>query len=282
LTLPAQPEKVGVLRMNPFSIVSDLWRNRHLVWQFTLRSVEIRHRGSHLGLVWSVLTPLLTFGLYLFVFSYVFHGSFHVLPNESRLDFALGLFLGLSIVGLVNEVIATSPMMIFTQPNFVKKVVFPLEILPVAGVGASIFHFCISISLGVLGIACLGPGLTWSALWLPVIIIPVVLFAFGLGWFFSALGVFLRDLGQAAAFFCQVLVYASAVMYSSKIVPHTAWIFLRLNPILHAVELSRNAILWHRPLDLIYLAYLYAFGITAFVLGSAFFRKLKPTFADVL
>jgi len=268
--------------MNPFRIVANLWRHNHLVWQFTLRSVEMRHKGSHLGLIWSFLTPLLTFGLYLFVFSVIFHGHFGVIPNETHLDFALALFIGLSIVQLVNEVIAISPMLIFTQPNFVKKVVFPLEILPVAGVGASVFHFGIALALAIAGVAFFGPGLTWSALWIPVIIAPVILLAFGVGWFASALGVFLRDIGQAAAFFGQVLVYASAVMYSSGTVPHRVWIFLRLNPILHAVELSRNALLWHRPVDLIYLAYLYVFGITAFVLGSVFFQKLKPTFADVL
>ena len=216
------------------------------------------------------------------VFGIIFGGKFGVLPNETRLDYALGLFIGLSIMGLVCEVIAISPALIVTQPNFVKKVVFPLEILPVAGVGASIFHFLISLGLAILGVALLGPGLTWSALWVPVIMVPVVLIAFGFGWFASALGVFLRDIGQTAAFFGQALTYASAVFYSHKIIPHKAWMFMRLNPLLHAVELSRNALLWHRPLNLIYLAYLYAFGITAFVLGSAFFNKLKPTFADVL
>ena len=98
----------------------------------------------------------------------------------------------------------------------------------------------------------------------------------------AALGVFLRDIGQAAQFFGQVLMYASAVMYSVRIIPHAVWIFMRLNPLLQAVELSRDALLWHRPLNSIHLAYLYGFGIAAFILGSAFFQKLKPTFADVL
>ena len=173
-------------------------------------------------------------------------------------------------------------MLITSQPNFVKKVVFPLEILPVASVGASVFHFSISFALAIAGVALAGPGLAWSALWVPVILFPVVLIAFGLAWFASALGVFLRDLGQAAQFFAQVLIYASGVFYSHRIVPHAAWMVLRLNPLFHAVELSRDALLWHRPLNLIYLAYLYAFGFTAFVLGSAFFRRMKPSFADVL
>jgi lipopolysaccharide transport system permease protein len=253
-----------------------------LIWQFTLRNIEIRHKGSYLGLVWSVLTPLLSFALYMFVFGYVFGGKYGVVPKETHLDYALGLFVSLAIMNLVVEVTSTSPLIIVTQPNFVKKVVFPLEILPVASVGASLFHFLISMSLAVLGVAIAGPGLSWSALWVPVIVLPVVLISFGIAWFASALGVFLRDIGQAAQFFGQVLIYASAVFYSHRIVPPVAWIFLRLNPLLHAVELARAALLWHRPLPLAYLAYLYGFGIAAFVLGAAFFQKLKPTFADVL
>jgi len=267
---------------NSGSIGAGLWRNRQLIWQFTLRNVEIRHKGSHLGLLWSVLTPLLSFGLYLFVFGYIFGGKYNVIAAETRMDYALGLFISLAILNLVVETTTTSPLLIVSQPNFVKKVVFPLEVLPVASVGAAVFHFLISMSLGILGVAFAGPGLSWSALWMPVVILPVILIAFGLAWFASALGVFLRDIGQAAQFFSQVLVYASAVFYSHRIVPHSVWIFLRLNPLIHAVELSRNALLWQRPIDLGYLAYLYAFGFAAFILGAVFFRKLKPTFADVL
>jgi lipopolysaccharide transport system permease protein len=252
------------------------------VWQFTLRNIEIRHKGSHLGLLWSLLSPLLTFGLYMFVFGVVFGGRYGVVANESHIDYALGLFVSLAILQLVVEVTATSPLLIISQPNFVKKVVFPLEILPVASVGASVFHFAISFVLAIAGIALAGPGLAWSALWIPVILLPVVLIAFGVAWFASALGVFLRDIGQAAQFFGQVLIYASAVFYSHRIVPHQAWVFLRLNPLVHAVELTRGVLLWHQPMDNASLAYLYAFGIAAFTGGSAFFGRLKPAFADVL
>lgn len=280
--MPSSPSQPRPVFFNPSRIVAGLWKNRDLAWQFTLRNIEVRHKGSYLGFFWSLLTPLLTFGLYMLVFGFIFRGRFGVVPHETRSEFALALFIGISIVQLVVEVIATSPMMIVAQPNFVKKVVFPLEILPVAGVGASVFHFFIALAIAVLGVALAGGGLSWSACLIPVIMLPVVLLAFGLGWMIAALGVFLRDIGQAAQFFGQVLMYASAVMYSVRIIPHAVWIFMRLNPLLQAVELSRDALLWHRPLNSIHLAYLYGFGIAAFILGSAFFQKLKPTFADVL
>ncbi len=110
----------------PFAFVRDLWRHRELLWQFSLREVELRHRGSHLGLIWSLLNPLLMLSLYVFVFGYIFGGRFGVLPNETRMDFALGVFLGLSIFQFLAETLSAAPNLIVVNPNFVKKVVFPL------------------------------------------------------------------------------------------------------------------------------------------------------------
>jgi lipopolysaccharide transport system permease protein len=264
------------------SSVGDLWRHRELLWQFTVRSVEVRHKGSHLGLIWSFLNPLLNLGLYVFIFGYVFGGKFGVLPNETRMDFALGVLIGLAIFQLLAEVIGLSPTTIVMQPNFVKKVVFPLEILPAANVGASIFHFFISLALVALGVAFLGRGLSWSWLWLPVIVFPVILLSVGLAWLIASLGVFFRDIGQATQFFTQVLMYASAVFYSPKILPSAAWQFLRFNPALLAIEQARNVVLWHQPLNEYHLAFLYLSGLAVFGLGHTVFSRLKPAFADVL
>ncbi|MES1180990.1 MAG: ABC transporter permease, partial [Verrucomicrobiota bacterium] len=259
-----------------------LWRNRELARQFTLRQIELRHKGSHLGLFWSLLNPLLMLGLYLFVFGYILGGRFGVSPHETRADFALGIFIGLSIVHLLAEVIGSSPSNIVAQPNFVKKVVFPLEILPLASVGASVFHFLISIGLVMFGIVIFGPGLSWAALWVPVIVLPVVLTALGMAWFISALGVFFRDIGQITQFLTVVLMYASAVFYSAHRLPPIAWMFLRFNPLLHAIELTRNALLWHLPISGLHLLFLYVCGVLWFAAGHAFFVRLKPAFADVL
>ena len=268
--------------MRSSSFPFDLWRHRELLWQFTLRNIELRHKGSYLGFIWTVLSPLLILALYVFVFGYIFGGSFAEGPNETKIDFALGLFTGLSIIQLLAEVIGISPTIIVTQPNFVKKVVFPLEILPAASVGASVFHFLISIALVALGVATVGPGLSWSALWLPVIILPVVLLALGLAWLISSLGVFFRDIGQVAPVLTQGLMYASAIFYSPHIIKGTAWTILRCNPCLHAAALARNALLWHQAMDVGPLAFLYASGIALCWTGHTAFRRMKPAFADVL
>lgn len=270
-------------RFLPFA--SDLWVHRDLLWQFTLRNVELRHKGSHLGLVWSFLNPLLLLALYILVFGYIFGGSFGVLPDETRLDFGLGIFFGLTLFHFVSEVLGLSPTLIVGNPNFVKKVVFPLEILPAASVLGAVFHMLISLGLLLAGVVFLGPGLTMNALWLPVILLPMVLLMLGIGWFLSALGVFFRDIGQAMQFLTMALMFSSAVFYSAQkivVASPAAWTFLRFNPMLLAIELCRDAGLWGRPLNLNHLSYLYLAGFAACYLGHLAFRRMKPAFADVL
>ena len=267
-------------RLLPFA--ADLWVHRELLWQFTLRNVELRHKGSHLGLVWSFLNPVLMLGLYVLVFGYIFGGKFGVLPNETRVDYALGIFLGLTLFHFVAEVLGISPSIIVGNPNFVKKVVFPLEILPAANVGGAVFHMLISLALVFLSLLIFGTNLSAGVLWLPVIILPLILLALGVAWIISALGVFLRDIGQVMQFLSMALMFSSAVFYSAQRIPAAAWVFMRFNPILLAIELARDAALWNRPLNSHHLAYLYAAGLAACWLGHLAFRRMKPAFADVI
>ncbi len=267
-------------RLVPFA--ADLWTHRELLWQFTLRNVELRHKGSHLGLIWSLLNPLLMLGLYVLMFGYVFGGSFGAKTGETKMDYALGVFMGLTLFHLLAEVLGISPTVVVSNPNFVKKVVFPLEILPAAAVGAACFHMLISLGLVLLSALFFGAGLTSGSFWLPIIVLPVVLLCLGMSWFFSALGVFFRDIGQVMQFLTMTLMFGSAVFNSANRFPAAAWMFLRFNPILLAIELARNAALWERPLNLHHLFYLYGLSLTVCYLGHIFFRRMKPAFADVL
>jgi len=266
-------------RLLPFA--TDLWTHRELLWQFTLRNVELRHKGSHLGLIWSFLNPLLMLGLYVLVFGYIFGGSFGVLPNETRVDYALGIFLGLTLFHFVSEVLGLAPSIIVGNPNFVKKVVFPLEILPAANVGGAVIHMLISLGLVLLSMLLLGSGFSPGVLWLPVIILPLVLLSLGVAWLVSALGVFFRDISQVVQFISMALLWASAVFFSAQKYP-AAWVYLRFNPVLLAIDLARDAVLWNRPLHLHHLAYLYAVSFVACYLGHLAFRRMKPAFADVI
>jgi lipopolysaccharide transport system permease protein len=266
-------------RLAPFA--ADLWQQRELLWQFTLRNVELRHKGSHLGLIWSFLNPLLLLSLYVMVFGYIFNGKFGVIPGETRADYALGIFLGLTLFHFLSEVLGLAPSLIVGNPNFVKKVVFPLEILPAAAVGAAFFHLLISLALALICLALFGIALTPALLWLPVIILPLIPLALGVAWLFSALGVFFRDIGQLVQFLAMALMWCSGVFYSAQKYP-AAWVYLRYNPLLLAIDLMRDAALWGRPLHYPHLAYLYACGLAFCYLGHLVFRKMKPAFADVI
>ncbi len=270
------------MSFSPIAFITDLWRHRELLWQFSQREVQLRHKGSHLGLIWSLLNPLLMLSLYVFVFGYIFNGRFGMLANETRVDYALGVFLGLSIFQFLAETISVAPSLIVANPNFVKKVVFPLEILPAASVSAAVFHLLISLTLVLLGVGFFGQGLTVGVLWLPLIILPIALLALGLAWIIAALGVFLRDIGQITQFLTMVLMYASAVFYPAHKIPAAVWQILRFNPLLLAVEQCRNAVLWNQAVSLRHLAYLYLVGLGMCYFGHLIFRRLKPAFADVL
>lgn len=267
-------------RLAPF--LADLWQHRELLWQFTLRNVELRHKGSHLGLIWSFLNPLLLLGLYVLVFGFINKGSFGVRPDETRVDFGLGVFFGLTLFHFAAEVLAGAPLTITGQPNFVKKVVFPLEVLPAAGVGAAVIHLLIGLALVVAGVLAFGGGGGAGLLWLPVIVAPLVLLFLGAAWFCAALGVFLRDLGQLLQFLTLVLMFSSALFFSARSIPPPIWAVLRFNPLLLAIEQSRNAALWHEPVNLAHVGYLWAVGLAACYAGHAVFRRLKPAFADVI
>jgi lipopolysaccharide transport system permease protein len=268
---------------NPLTPFVLLWRHRDLLDQFTRRTIEQRHKGSALGLLWAVLNPLLLLLLYSFVFGHVMGVKFHRIPNETDYDYPLGLFLGLVFYQFLAEILTLSPIAIVTQPNFVKKVVFPLEILPVATVGASAFTAAISLGLALLGVLLFGGGLHLHAFWLLAIIPPIGLIGLGCAWFLSAFGVFVRDTANAMPFLSQVLIYTSSVFFSLALMQSSkAWWILRLNPLLWAVEESRCAVLWRLPISTKSLVFLWMSGIVISFFGYLFFHKTRPGFADVL
>jgi len=264
-----------------------LARRRDLLWQFTVRAIEMKHRGSYLGMLWAVLNPLLMLGLYVFVFSTIFGGRFNALPDETKMDYALGLFLGLVFFNVLSETLGVAPTLVVSNTNLVKKVVFPLEILPLAQLGASWFNFLINGVLLLAGIATLGRGFTLHGLMcLPVIILPHLLLTIGLGWLLAALGVFFRDIQHVVQFVAQIILYASAIFYSPQLIQKApwpwAWEILKWNPLLHTVDLARDALLWQHPIDRHHLLFTYLAGGAAFVLGGWCFKKLQPAFADVI
>jgi len=266
-------------------LLNTLLKRHELLWQFLVRNIKSRHKGSILGAVWIIINPLLMLCLYVFAFGVVFGGRFTDSAEETTLDYALGVFLGLAVMGMISGVIGTAPSVIVNHPNFVKKVVFPLEILPTAMVGALAYDLIISFCLCCLGVVFWGPGLLPSILFTPVILFPIFLISLGLSWFFSSLGVFIRDISHLGSFLSLALLYSSGIFYSAQKAEEMApgfWVFLKWNPVLQIVDNLRQVILWGESPNWIFVIYAWAFGVFTLLLGGWFFNRLRPSFADVL
>jgi lipopolysaccharide transport system permease protein len=258
-------------------------RKRDLWWQFTVRAVESRYRGSYFGVLWAVLNPMLMLSIYFVVFGLIFGGHFRDPKVESLKDFAMTMFLGLTLFQLLADTLGSAPLLITGNTNLVKKVVFPLEILPFSQVGGLWFNLAIGLALALGGWLAIGNSLTLAAIaWLPVILIPLLMLSAGLACFLSALGVFFRDLAQVMSFLAQVIMYSSAVIYPASRIPPAVWSFLKWNPFLEIVVQARQVVLWNMPINLRSLGYTYAAGLFCLLAGRWTFSKLRPAFADVI
>jgi lipopolysaccharide transport system permease protein len=268
----------------PSSPVAGIARKRDLWWQFTVRAIESRYRGSYLGILWAVLNPLLMLGIFYVVFGLFFGSHFRDPAVETKVDFAMAMFLGLTLYMVVAETLGASPLLIAANTNLVKKVVFPLEILPLAQCGGVWFNLVIGLVLALGGSAVFGSGLSLTRLaWLPVILVPLLMLSAGLAWLFAALGVFFRDLAQAMPFVSQVVLYASAVFYPlSRIQEAHLWGVFKWNPFLQTVILAREVVLWGMPVNVVALGYTYVAGFVVLAVGRWVFQMLRPAFADVI
>jgi len=259
-----------------------LWRDRDLFAQMARRQVEQDSRGTVLGLLWIGLEPLLMLAVFTVVFGLILQGDFNVTADPGPFDFSLGIFAGMAVLNLVNGTMGFAPHTMLSNKNLVQKVRFPLEILPITGIAPALLKFVVSTIFYLTGLLLTGHGLSLAALWLPVIIVPIVLLAMGLAWGLAALGAYFRDLAPTIGFLSMVLFYASAVFYPPDIIPEPIYVWLRFNPILQAVVLWRDATLWDLPLNPLALVYLWAWGLVTAVGGYTLFRKLQKGFADVL
>jgi len=270
----------------PRSHVGELFGHRDLVVQFTKREMELRHKGSRLGHLWAILRPMSMLLLYLFVFGFLMGGHFYAFEGENTFDFAVALFLSISLFTIVLEVMAVAPTLVLNQPNFVKKVVFPLQIMSISNVATSLYHGVLSAVLALI-LAFFSPHPpAWAGIaTLPVFVIPLALFSLGISWALSAIGLFVRDVGQFIPFASQALLYASAVVYPPSRVIENAppvWAILKFNPLLRLIDESRRVVLWHMAPNYAVWAYVYVASAITAVLGYVIFAILRPYFAEVI
>lgn len=249
----------------------------------TKREVIGRYKGSLMGIAWSFFNPVFMLVVYTFVFSEIFKSRWGgVGADDSKTQFAVVLFVGMIVLSLFSEVLNRAPGLVLSNVNYVKKVVFPIEILPVIAMGAALFHSIISLGVLLTAFALFNGYLHWTAIFTPVVLLPLVVLTLGLAWMLASLGVFLRDVGQTIGIITTVLMFLSPVFYPIAAVPERFRPFIMANPLTFIIEQAREVLIWGRSPDWSGLGiYTLAAAAVAWA-GYAWFQKTRTGFADVL
>ena len=267
---------------SPIHMVKTLWSNRRLLDQLARRDVAGRYKGAAIGVAWSFLTPLLMLCVYTFVFSVVFQARWGGELSEGRVQFALIMFVGILVHTLFSEVVNRAPGLILSNPNYVKKVVFPLEVLPVMAMASAIFHACISVLILLLALLVLNGRMEWTSIFLPIVLAPLVVLTVGVAWFLAALGVYLRDVGQITSIMTMVMLFLAPVFYPITALPEQYRWIVMANPLTFIIEQARDVLIWGRFPDFAGLG-LYLFVAVMVAWGGFFwFQKTRKGFADVI
>ena len=267
---------------HPWRFVLHFVERRGLIWQFILREVQQRYRGSYLGILWAMITPLLRLIVYSFVFSVIFKRRWAGSEPETFMEFALILFSGLIAFSMFSECATRAPRLIIGNRNYVKKVVFPLEILPVSAVGSAFIHSLISLGIVVAGLLISSGKLHWTLLYLPLVYLPLIAFALGVSWLLASLGVFVRDIGNFVGVVVQLLFFLTPVFYPISAVPAAVRPLWRLNPLGTIIENFRQVVIWGLPPDWLWLGVATLFSGLVMLGGYMWFMKIKRAFADVI
>jgi lipopolysaccharide transport system permease protein len=264
-------------------MIRELWNHRDLTRELIKRELNQRYRGSYLGLAWAVINPLVMLTVYTFVFSIFLKVRWETAGEQTTTqEFALIIFAGLIPFTIFSEVINKSTTLIVSVPNYVKKVVFPLQIYPMVLLGTAFLTSLISVVLVLIGNLLLMRTISKTLYLLPLAYLPLIFLSLGLGWFFASLGVYVRDIAQAMPVATQILLFMSTIFYPPSAVPKSLKILFDLNPLTTIVESFRQVLIWGNPLP--WVPWGIWTGITAVLAagGYAWFMSTKKGFADIL
>lgn len=270
------------IKLSPAHLINVLWVNRGLIYQMIKRNVLGRYKGSTLGLGWAFLNPLFMLVIYTFVFSTIFKTKWAGDVDSGIFQFALNLFCGMIVFSIFSESLNLSAGAITGNINYVQKVIFPLEILPVIIVGSALFHAFISV-VALLSVYFFTKGyINFTALYVPVVLFPLCIISLGLSWLLASLGVYLRDIGQTIGILTSALLFLSPVFYPLSSLPdnYRAWVLL--NPLSFIIEQMRVVLMVGNNPNWIGLGK-YTFLACFFSwLCYVWFQKTRRGFADVL
>ena len=265
---------------HPAQMFLMLGRHRDLIWQLIKRDVLAKYRGSFGGLLWLLLVPLLMLSLYTLVFGVFMHIQWPGVTNN--LMYSLIIYIGLILLNFFSECLSRSPSTIINNANFVKKVVFPIEIYPWVIVGSALFHAIINtLILAVFCLLLLGK-IHGTMLLLPLLFLPLIFVTLGISWFLCSAGVYIRDIAHMMVFTMQIVMYLSPVFYSLSMLPEVFQKVLMINPLTFIIEQARGLILFGNLPQWSGLGIYFMASIIIAYLGFIGFQKTKDGFADVL
>ena len=253
----------------------------HLLSSLVSRDIKARYKGSVLGLAWTILNPMMMLVVYTFVFSVVFKARWPG-GTGSQTEFALLLFSGLIIFNIFSEAVNRAPTTIISNPNLVKKVVFPIEILPIVALGASLFQAGMSFIVWTVFYLILFGLPNLSILLIPIVILPMVLFTLGVSYILASLSVYIRDITQIIGVITTLLLFLSPIFYSVEMLPERFQSIMRLNPLTTTIEQARDVMIWGNVFDIKIYAYQLVVSLLMLIIGFSLFNVTKKGFADVL
>lgn len=283
------PHSPGVgAYLNPLGLLAALAVRADLIWQFASRELLERHKGAMLGVAWNILSPMLTLSVYTFVFGFVLKvrwenkGGHAWQGIDPHLSFALTFFCGHALAHLFVECVGRAPTVIASRPNLVRKVVFPLEILPVSVLVAGLVTLAVSVGILLVCSLVFAGRVPPTAPLFVVPVVPLVMLALGASWFLASLGVFLRDVRNVVQVLVQVVVFMSAVFYPIQRVPEGWQPLVRYNPLAVIIENGRRTLLWGEWPEWQRLAWVTLLAFVVMQAGYAWFMRTKRGMADVV
>ena len=273
----------GLKHLNPLNMVISLWRYRDLILLLTQRNIFLRYKGTFLGFFWMIATPVLMLAVYLFVFAYIFkaHWTGPEFGN-SKVALALIMFSGIIIFNIFSEIANNAATSVAGNPNYVKKTIFPLEVLPLANVMSVCFFGLVWILILMISIFLFLHIGSVAMFALPIVLLSLFLFCSGIAWFMAAIGVYVRDIIYVVGVMTQLLFFATPICYSLEMVPEHFRPLMYLNPLTVLISSFREILFFGHWPNWTLLGLVGLVSVIIFQGGYYFFMRTKGWFADVL
>lgn len=266
---------------SPLEVAASFWRNRELIAVLTRRAVLGRYRDSYLGVFWMCFQPLLMLLIYTVFFGYFLQARWNsTWIGDGKADYALILFAGLIPFNLVSECVNVAPGLILGNVSYVKKIIFPLEVLPLPGMGAALFQALVSTVIWV-AVHLVFRGIPHATIfWLPVMYLPLLLLVLGLSWLLAVVGAYFRDISHLVGILVMFFMFFSPIFYSLDSLSSQMRSLVLCNPLASVLENMRRVMCWGGQPDWSRFAFAMIFNAVVFWIGFAVFQRTRKEFAD--